>query len=54
LVPRLASTLGPAPSMALYTSMALLGVAVIWAARKRIQYTDQVAPRLNAAPPVLR
>ena len=54
LVPRLASTLSPASSMALYTSMALLGVAVIWAARKRIQCTNQVAPRLNAAPPVLQ
>jgi hypothetical protein len=54
LVPRLAVALGPASSLALYISMALLGVAVIWAARKRTQCTDQVAPNLNAVPPVLR
>jgi hypothetical protein len=46
--------LGPASSLALYISMALLGVAVIWAARKRTQHMAYAAPSLNSAPPVLR
>ncbi len=54
LVPRFAVVLGPASSLALYISMALLGVAVIWAARKRTQHTAYAAPSLNSAPPVLR
>jgi hypothetical protein len=54
LVPKLASALGPASAVALYVSLAFLGAAVMWAARKRTQHMPATVPDINSAPPVLR